>query len=111
MRHSRREALVLSALPVETSLLTSDTQAAADHLLTPADPFCPDCETVDHKTRTPPAKPAKSNSVPIAPQSEPTPAIPGPSSARAESEKVQKHKRKRSREPDAKHPPKKHKSC
>uniref|UniRef100_A0AAV2K3I0 Uncharacterized protein n=1 Tax=Knipowitschia caucasica TaxID=637954 RepID=A0AAV2K3I0_KNICA len=58
--------------------------------------------------RTPPAK---ANSVPIAPQSEPTPAIPGPSSARAESEKVQKHKRKRSREPDAKHPPKKHKSC
>uniref|UniRef100_A0AAV2K079 Uncharacterized protein n=1 Tax=Knipowitschia caucasica TaxID=637954 RepID=A0AAV2K079_KNICA len=54
---------------------------------------------------------SKSTSVPIALQSEPTPAIPGPSSAWAVSEKAQKHKRKRSREPDAKHPPKKHKSC
>uniref|UniRef100_A0AAV2L2S8 Uncharacterized protein n=1 Tax=Knipowitschia caucasica TaxID=637954 RepID=A0AAV2L2S8_KNICA len=59
--------------------------------------------------RTPTSK-SKSNSVPIVPQSEPTPAIPGPSSHRAVSETAQ-HKRKRSREPNAKHPPKKHKSC
>uniref|UniRef100_A0AAV2KM30 Uncharacterized protein n=1 Tax=Knipowitschia caucasica TaxID=637954 RepID=A0AAV2KM30_KNICA len=59
--------------------------------------------------RTPTSKsapPAKANSVPIVPQSEPTPAIPGPSSHRAVSETAQ-HKRKRSCEPDAKHPPKK----
>uniref|UniRef100_A0AAV2LUG1 Uncharacterized protein n=1 Tax=Knipowitschia caucasica TaxID=637954 RepID=A0AAV2LUG1_KNICA len=65
---------------------------------------------VPKRTPTPKsAPPAKVNSV--VPQSEPTPAIPGPSSAWAVSEKAQKHKRKRSREPDTKHPPKKHKSC
>uniref|UniRef100_A0AAV2IWI0 Uncharacterized protein n=1 Tax=Knipowitschia caucasica TaxID=637954 RepID=A0AAV2IWI0_KNICA len=56
--------------------------------------------------RKPPSKPAppaktpqlsKANPVPIAPQSQPTPVIPGPTLDRAVSQKAHPHKRKRSR--------------